>query len=195
MNLAQQRWLSLVAPVAFVLGFIGCQKEAPPEPPPVAPRVEGTTLGVAIAGLAGFEVVENGEALVLAPTDGTDGRVTIAAGVEGKVNLVQAVHDHQAEILARPDGVYRGQREMVGPLGTAYYSRGTFTGDSGAAAGVAMEETSILTLHPEGDRILRLEYRYPVGDDSTARLEALMQNVLGELEGVDSAVGETTEGT
>ncbi len=195
MNRAQQRWISLVAPAALVMGLIGCQKEAPLEPPLVAPRVESTTLGVAIAGLAGFEVVENGEMLVLASTDDAEGRVTIAAGAEGKVNLVQAVNDHQAEVLARPDGVYRGQREMVGPLGTAYYSRGSYTGDRDGSQGIAMEETSILTLHPDGNRILRLEYRYPVGEDSTARLEALMQNVLGELEGLDSAAGETTEGT
>ncbi len=184
MNRLGHPWKWFLALGAVVLA-VGCSTEPVPEPPPpVAKRVEATAVGIAIANLAGFDVAENGEVMILTPTDGAAGRVTIVAGDEGQVNLVQAVNDHQAEIQGRADGAYRGQREMVGPLGTAYYSRGTYTGagEDGETAGAAMEETTILTLHPNGDRILRLEYRYPVGDDSTARLEALMQNVLGELE-------------
>ena len=43
------------------------------------------------------------------------------------------------------------------------------------------EETLILLIHPAGNRLLTIAYRYPAGDDSAARVEQLI-DVLSYLE-------------
>ena len=97
----------------------------------------------------------------------------------GGINLVAAVNEHQAEILERPDGDYKGQAEYVSPLGTTYASRGRYTEGGGT-----VEERVVFMVHPWGDRLLKVIYRYPAGDDTQVRLDALMQGVVGELEGL-----------
>lgn len=158
----------------------GCRKEEPPAPPPV--RVENLELGVAIAALSGFEVTANdGATIELVPAGGgATGTVSIAAGDPGiGENLVAAVNRHKAEILERPDGDYKGQAEYVTPLGTAFASRGRYSGEGGT-----VEERAVFMVHPWGGRPLRVIYRYPAGDDTQARLDALMNGIVGELEGL-----------
>lgn len=142
----------------------------------VAERVENVALEVAIDALpSGFTVARNeGSALVL-DTVGAEGQVVVQVGAEvGGVNLIDELNQHVAEIEARPDGVYQGQVEFVGPLGPLYLSRGRFTDDAGAAT----EEYRAITLHPRGDRALHLIYIYPAGDDKAER-----GNALAELAG------------
>lgn len=173
--------------VAVALGLvIACGPE--PEPPaPPAERVENAGLGIAIANLAPtFRVASNDDSgLVLEPLiEGapTTGTLELLAGEPGSsTNLVAAVNQHAEDIAALAGGAYQGQRELGSPLGTAFYSRGRF--DDG---GAPTEETVIFAVHPDGDRILRLRYRYPAGEDSTERLRSLF-DILGELEGVFSA--------
>ncbi len=92
-------------------------------------------------------------------------------------NLVEAVHAHQAEIEARKEGKYLGARELSGPLGTAFYSRGRYLGEGG----LEMEETTIFTLHPRKKGILALRYDYPAGDDSSQRVQSMI-DLFAELE-------------
>jgi len=92
------------------------------------------------------------------------------------VNLIEAMHAHKEEILARPGGEYKGGREMTGPLGTAFYSRGRFN-DSG----VPSEEITIFFLHPRKERIVGLRYDYPVNEHSQGRIEALF-SLFGEFQ-------------
>lgn len=149
-----------------------------PEPPP-ATRVEAPGIGIAIADLPkGLTVQKNdSEGLVLAP-EGASGSMVIRAGRrEEGTNLVQAVKDHQASIEARPGAKYLGVRELVTPLGSAYWSRGRYDHDGGR-----VEETRIVTLHPSGDRLLTLTYVYPAGGDSSARIQQLLA-VVAEIEG------------
>jgi len=166
----------LVALVGMSVG--GCQNEAPVEVP--AQRVENPELGIAIVALpAPFQVAVNeGSTLELVAGEG---RLSIIAGeaqVAG-VNLVQAVWDHKASILERPQGEYKGQQELGTHLGTAFYSRGRYQGDAGV-----VEETVILVIHPWGDRRLDLRFRYPATDDSQERIGKQLFAVLEALEGV-----------
>ena len=169
-----------------VLVFAGCQpavEEEAPEPA-VAERVENAELGVAIAALPPFFQVASNEGgtieLVPAAPDGT-GRLTVSATEpqSSGINLVAAIEKHKAEILERPSGGYKGQREMISPLGTTFYSRGRYQGDEGE-----IEETRILTIHPWQDRELHLTYRYPAAEDTGTRLNDQLFAVLGELEGL-----------
>lgn len=145
-------------------------------------RVENATLGVAIADLDPFfQVASNeGDTLVLAPADdAVAGTLTMSAGepiTSGGVNLVKAIEDHKASIEER-GGEFKGQRELGGPLGTAFYSRGHLPADDGTTT----EETVIFTVHPAGDRVLRLTYVYPQGDDSAQRIQDQLFSVFGEL--------------
>ncbi len=166
-----------------VAGLAACKKEPPPPPPPAPVRVENPQAGVAIAALTEFTVAANdGATIELVPTgEGATGTVTVVAGKAeiGGINLVAAVQQHKQDILARPDGDYKGQAEYVSPLGTTFASRGRYT-----EAGGTVEERVVYMVHPWGDRTLEVIYRYPAADDTQARLDALMNGVVGELEGM-----------
>ncbi len=166
-----------IAILAVSLG--ACQKAAEPAP---TVRVENPQLGMAIAALpADFTLVSSdGATIELAPSAAElTGTVRVIAGEAetGGINLVAALKQHEAEILERPDGEYKGQAEYVSPLGTTYASRGRFSDQGGT-----VEERVILMVHPWGDRTLKVIYLYPAGDDTQERLDALMNGVVGELE-------------
>jgi hypothetical protein len=44
----------------------------------------------------------------------------------------------------------------------------------------------VFTVHPLGDRVLRLTYVYPQGDDSAQRVQNQLFSVFGELEAVEA---------
>ncbi len=186
------RRLILASLVAVALAW-GCQKEPPTEQSePVAERIECSELGLAIAALPPYfrVAVHREDALELAPAaaDGT-GRLAVVVGEaeEGGINLIAAIEEHQAEILARPGGDFKGQRELASQLGTTFYSRGRYDSDEGV-----IEETMIFAIHPWGDRILRLVYRYPAGEDTRERLEDQLFEVLGEIEALPMPPQEAT---
>jgi len=149
-------------------------REAPAEKPPA--RIECPSLGIVLVDPpAGLRLVRNdGETVVLEET-GKEGTITLARGTEAEdSNLVQAVKDHQAAIEAREGAEYLGVRELVTPLGSAYWSRGRYPVD-----GKTVEETRIVTLHPSGTGILTLTSVYPAGDDSSQRIQTLLGIVVG----------------
>jgi hypothetical protein len=180
------RELAAFAPAALALTCLallaGCGGSSGEAPAAAGQRVENPALGVAIASLPKeLKVRTNqGDELVLVPADGRPGtlRFEVAAPARGGVNLVQAVNDHKASIEARPDGEYRGQVELASPLGTAYASRGRYTGDGGKT----VEELALFAVHPLGDRLLSLVYTYPTAGDTDARRDELI-DVFGEVEG------------
>lgn len=159
-------------------GFVACAggETEPAEVP--AERIESAGLGLAIEALpANFQLADQSDqALVLEPV-GVPGRVELTVGPTAtSVNLVDELNAHAEAIRARAEGEYRGQNELMGPLGSMYLSRGRFRDDAGAM----VEEYKIIALHPAGDRPIFITYRYPVGDDSKARGEALIE-LSGEI--------------
>ncbi len=175
----RNRIILAAAIVTMAAGLAACKKEEPPPPPAV--RVENPQLGMAIAALTDFEVAANdGATIELTPAgEGAAGTVQVVAGEAevGGINLVAAVKEHKEDVVARPDGDYKGQAEYVSPLGTTYASRGRYS-----EAGGTVEERVVFMVHPWGDRTLQVIYRYPAGEDTQARLDALMNGVVGELE-------------
>ena len=188
----RNRILLTIPIAAMAAGLAACKKEEPAAAPAV--RVENPRLGIAIAALSPDFTVKgdaSGMTIELVPAgEGATGQVSVVAGEAetGGINLVAAVKQHKAEILERPDGDYKGQAEYVSPLGTTYASRGRYSGDGGT-----VEERVVFMVHPWGDRTLQVIYRYPAGDaeDTQARLDALMNGIVGELEGMAPAAAES----
>jgi len=69
-----------------------------------------------------------------------------------------------------------GAQELQADFGTAFYSRGRFNENE-----ALQEETRILLIHPAGNKLLTISYRYPAADDSASRVEQLIE-VLSYLE-------------
>ena len=158
---------------------LSCSEPAQPTPPPdtsVENVVLDIRLGAVPEGLA--TSINQSNTLELRPTaEGVEGTVWFVVGPDQHaVNLVAAVEAHQASIESLPDGEYQGAQELTGDFGAAFYSRGRFSED-----GSPVEETVLYLIHPREYRQLEIHYRYPVGDDSAARVEQLIE-VLAELE-------------
>ena len=150
-------------------------------------QIENSALGVSLVGhrAAGFEVIANaGETLRLVrPAQGQEAEAMLiyeasppqAAGV----NLVEAVNEQKAAIEARPDGNFLGQVQLMSEvLGNAYSTRGRYTGSGGEE----IEEVKLFAVHPSGDRLLSVTYRYrPAEGGSKARLDQAMA-ALGLIE-------------
>lgn len=171
--------LGLCLALALAVGC-GAPEEAAPVAGEPAPRVERPELGIALAAVPeGFSVSgEAADELVLVRGDGSPGRLAFIPGspVTGSVNLVDAVNGHKAETLEQPNGEYKGMIELGSPLGTAFASRGRY--DEG---GSTVEDFRIFVIHPAGDRVLNLVYRYPAGDDTAERRDQLL-SALAEVE-------------
>ena len=87
------------------------------------------------------------------------------------INLVEAVNRQKAEIEARPGGQFFGQVQLGSPIGPAYSTRGRYTGDDGRE----LEELRLFAVHPAGDRLLTLTYRYhPEASDTKERTAEAM---------------------
>lgn len=183
--------LTLVS--CLVIGACGPGKEGPAASGEASagPRVENAELGIALARLpAGFAVETNeGDTLVLVRTDENDpGRLSFELGPlqSSGVNLVDRVWEEKARIESLPDGQYRGQNELGGvPLGTTYTSRGRFRNQDGAM----VEEYRALALHPTQNRVLVLDYEYPVPPPEKAQDSHRLQDLMLVLEQVEPAGG------
>lgn len=169
-------------------------------------RIENAVLGITLDGVAaaGFEVAINeGETLVLlrpAHGDQAEAKLTyrVSPPQTAGVNLIEAVNQQKADIESRPSGDFLGQVELMSQFGTAYSTRGRYAGDDG----LEMEEIRILTVHPEGDRMMSLTYRYtPNAGGTKERLDQAM-SALGLVEPLapppapaQDAGGEAAEGS
>lgn len=171
---------ALVAGLIFVAA---CAKEAPKEPaaPPPPVKVVNAQLGIEVAAVPdGLEVEPTQDAtIVLVLEDKTqEGRIVIEAGPveKGGINLVEAAQQHKAAALAREGGVYKGRTELGAPLGTAFTSRAQWT-----EGGRTLEEIKVFLIHPNRDRKLIIDYRYPAGADTPKRMNDHIYALVGEL--------------
>jgi len=126
-----------------------------------------------------FQVEANqGRTLKLA-VDGkpTQGEVEFVVGAPhpSGVNLVAEVNAKKPEIESQPGGKFLGTLELNTPNGSAFTARGRYDAPSGR-----MEEIWVLALHPSGDRLLSIVYRYPADEDSSKRMDQMMK-VVGEV--------------
>lgn len=188
MQTAQSR--GLFAPLVLVVllfTIAGCGPRSEHETEAVVAQLEtaeNTELRLRLVDIpADFTVSANeGSDLVLDHADAAvGGSIVIAARPpEDGQNLPSAVTFHEAFIGNQDSGDYKGGQELMSPLGTAFYSRGSFV-----LEGQPIEETVIFTLHPDADRMLTLRYRYPAGVDSSIRVQQLF-DVLATVEGLPS---------
>lgn len=164
----------LVALAAIVWGGCG---EGAAEPVAEATRVDSAALGLAIESLpANFEMVEQTDHAIILEPIGVPGQLEVTVGpAVGSVNLHDELNAHAEAVRAR-GGEYQGQSELMGPLGSMYLSRGRYVDEAGAS----VEEYKVIALHPVGDRSFFITYRYPMGEDTKARGEALIE-LAGEI--------------
>jgi len=173
---------SYLFPALCILALlpVACSRnENPSEAPALPETIQNQTLDISLQALPeGWKLLQNeGSDFRFAPAQ-SDGEVRIeSASAELGSNLVEAVHAHQADIESRDGGDYLGARELSGPLGTAFYSRGRFLDEQGTE----MEETVVYTLHPRHQGIIALRYDYPAGtrEDSGKRVQSLMDLFAG----------------
>lgn len=191
--------LRTLALLGCAAALAACGERAAEAPPAGAEptRVENPALGIALVGYeeAGFELVSaEGETFELrrpaevdAEGNATNAEATLtyragppqAAGV----NLVAAVNDQKADMEARPGGHFEGQAELMSQIGRAYSTRGRYKVDDGSGdAGAEREEIRVFAVHPNGDRLLWMTYRYrPTADNARARMNEAMA-ALGLIE-------------
>ena len=162
---------------ALLVGCTGSSPEAPD-----APRVENHDLGLAIAAVyPPFVVAGNQGPVMELQTPGETGEGTLfieaTAELSGGINLVAEAEGMREWFEQQPEGQYFGNLELGTPLGPAFTSRGSYVLD-----GAAVEEIRVFTIHPTGNRMLRMTYRYPPGQGKE-RLQQLAE-ILGEIEGL-----------
>jgi len=173
--LSTRSWSLVTYLVVLIALGSGCSPTAPQ-----SESISNKALDLSIAYLGDDWIVEanQGETLVVVPSDPERlGTLEFVVGQEESgTNLVSALDSHRKEIERRPDGAYSGAQELTGPMGTAFYSRGRFTGADGT-----VEETRLLSIHPRSSRIVEMVYLYPAGDDSSRRVGELIE-LFAEVE-------------
>ena len=143
---------------------------------------------------AGFKLVANEGSrleLVKPASEGReDATLTFEVGPPQRagVNLVDAVNQQKAAIESRPGGKFMGQVQLGSQLGNAYSTRGRYTGDDGRES----EEIRLFAVHPEGDRLLTLVYRYHA---DTSDSKERTQEAMAALGLVSPAATEPTGGS
>jgi hypothetical protein len=160
--------------------FSGCA-ESPPDLAR-APRAENPELGIAIAAVHPPFVVTRNEGAVFelrAPGEAGDATLFLETTAEmgGGINLVAEAEGMREWFEQQPEGQYFGNLELGTPLGPAFTSRGSY-----ALEGTIVEEIRVFAIHPTGNRLLRMTYRYSPGEGKE-RLQQLAE-ILGEIEGV-----------
>lgn len=191
----------LLALGALSLAACGGGEEAPRgNAEPV--RIEDEELGIAVVVPPGspFEPLESGPGEIRLRFPGDDeftpGTVTFAAEPEQYfgVNLVEAVNAREEEIESRPGGDFLGQVELGSHLGTAFSTRARFDDE----AGEQVEEVRIFAVHPGGNRLLHMTYRYtPSPGQTQARMMDQAFQAFGYAEGLvpEGDSGETEPAT
>ena len=172
---------SLIASSTIILALGACGSE------PIAPPVSTDTSLVAPSARVRlattpeiFEVAANdAERLEFtAPSLPGPSRVTITLGeIEtAGINIFERVEQQLASFNELPSGSSFGQTQLVAPIGLIFMLRGRFEEDDRE-----VEELRAILVHPVGNRLLTISYRYPAGNDTAERGQQLME-LLGEIE-------------
>jgi hypothetical protein len=174
----------MVAGLILVELATGCRR-APDQA--ASAGVDNHVLGIRLAALPeGFAVASNGpDGIVLARGREPDGRLVVTASpVEGAVNLVEAVKARQ-RAAETSGGRFLGSRELRTPWGAAFTARSR----PPATDGGLREETAVFALHPGNPaRMLVATYSYPAGEDTTARIQQLL-DVVAQIDPLGPAAG------
>jgi hypothetical protein len=191
--------LLLLPLLAGCAGGGGGDDVEPAAPAAEPQRVENEAVGVAVVVPADsrFELESNeGDEIRLRfPGDREFEPGTVIYRAEAEqyfgVNLVEAVNQRKADLEGMAGGQFFGQVELGGPLGTAYSTRGRYTDE----AGNEVEEVRIFTVHPAGNRLLHMTYRYPATPGQTeARMMDQAFEAFGYVEPLDAAGVGASEG-
>ena len=173
-GMVRSAWL-----LAAVVAATGCGPDRAgrrPEQQVAVPQA-GVVIGRVPAGLRVVRY-ENGR-VVLAP-DRSDGEISFSMSppIEGVLDPLGPARAVQEEIEGLPDGVFLGSQELRTPLGRAFTARGRYR-----AAGGLKEEIRVLAVHPRGDRFLVVASVHPAADDTSGRVQTLLEVFaeLGEL--------------
>lgn len=188
------RLLAAGLPLACLALAVACGEGATEPPVEAEPtRLVNEELGFAVVVPPGspFEPagVEGDEIRLRFPGDAefTGGTVIYTAEPEQYfgVNLHEAVNEREEEVESRPQGEFMGQVELgTELLGPAYSTRGRYLDEDGEA----VEEVRIFAVHPAGDRLLHMTYRYPASPGQTrARLEDQAFVAFGYIEPLEGA--------
>ena len=171
-------YLSANLALSAAIALYGCSAGQPE--PAAAPRVENSSLGIAIAALPPPFIIGANEGPILelrAP--GEEGEAVLfietTAELSGGINLIAEAEGMQEWFEEQPEGRYFGNLELGAPLGPAFTSRGSYLLEE-----VAVEELRLFAIHPTSNRLLRMTYRYGPGEGKE-RLQQLAE-VLGEVE-------------
>lgn len=188
---AAGRALAVLLAVSFVIAA-GCGGGGEPETTQAEPvRLEDPEVGIAVVIPPGspFEPAESppGEIRLRFPGDEEFSPGTVVYRAEPAqyfgVNLVEAVNRRKEDIESRPGGDFLGQVELGSHLGTAFSTRARFDDDSGRQ----VEEVRIFAVHPSGDRLLHMTYRYtPQPGQTRARMMDQAFEAFGYIEGLAS---------
>lgn len=130
---------------------------------------------------APFQVETNQDRTLKLAVDGDPARGEVEFNVgpphPSGVNLVAEVNAKKPEIEAQTGGKFLGTLELNTPIGSAFTARGRYDAPSGR-----LEEIWVLALHPSGDRLLSIVYRYPADEDSSKRMDQMLK-IVGEVTG------------
>jgi hypothetical protein len=154
-------------------------------------------LGIAVVfpdgGPFELEANEGGEIRLRFVGDDEHSPGTVTYRVEPEqdygVNLVEAVNARKAELEKMPGGEFLGQIELGSHLGTAYSTRGRFTGE----AGRTVEAVRVFAVHPTANRLLHMTYRYEPAPGQTAARFEHATTAFGYVEALPAAAEEGTE--
>jgi hypothetical protein len=184
MTLKRRQLFGLSLALLLML-MVSCAKSVPEITQSESISAVNAALGLSIAQVPqDFEVeVNEGDQLILGLREPTaEGQVVFEVrSPNASQNIPGAVKAHQSFIEAQDGGDYKGGQELISPLGTTFYSRGRYL-----VEGAFMEETIVFALHPTGDRMMTITYRYPAGVDSSVRVQQLF-DVLAEVGGLESS--------
>lgn len=169
--------LAVLLSAALLLALGSCRRQPATTGGPIVNHALDLTLDSLPSA---FKVkINQGDQFELETTDpALPGTVTFSVSKPGLggVNLVAAVKQRKAAFEAAKDGKYLGNQELMTPLGSAFTARGRYTD----AKGQKLEEIWVYLLHPKGDRLLSIDYRYPVGDYARKRAEQIL-DLLGDF--------------
>ena len=122
---------------------------------------------------------------------GPPGRIWLELGEPSDfgIEIDDVAKSHKPFFEEMPEGGHFGGRMVMGPLGTARYTRGRFLGDDG----VTQQQFRLFMLHPIENRLVTFVYQHPAGDDGDSRGRTTQLLVLlGETE-VAVAAAPATE--
>ncbi len=170
----------VLAPLALTLLLLAACQPGDGREPAAEEVLVNQALNLHLASVPETLRVETnqGSELVLAPADERSGRLWFEVGEPSEFGIdVVALANAQKDLfLAEPGGSFSGANKLIAHLGEAAYGRGQYDLD-----GQRVEETRIFAIHPADNRQLVLSYRYPAGDDSSARVTELL-DVMARIE-------------